>query len=327
MPLFLRENDITRVLEMDRVIAAVEEAFTLLGQGRALNRPRRRVQNPDGSVLHVMSAALPTWGVMGLKAYTSAPSGTRFVGLLYSTDTGELLALMEAHRLGQMRTGAASAVATRHMARREAGSLGLIGTGWQARGQVIAISRVRPVALVKCYSRTPDRREQFAQEMVRELGAEVVAVDSAREAVDGVDIVVTATTAREPVLQGEWLQPGMHINAIGSNWAHKQELDIPAVARCQRIAVDDLEQARQEAGDLIAAVAASAVGWDAVVELAQIVTGRTPGRVREDEVTLFESQGIALEDVAAMKVAYERALELGVGEVLSRPPAAAGEGQ
>ncbi|MDQ7819986.1 MAG: ornithine cyclodeaminase family protein [Armatimonadota bacterium] len=325
MPLFLRESDIARVLEMDRVIAAVEEAFVLLGQGRALNRPRRRVQNPDGSVLHVMSAALPPLGVMGLKAYTSAPSGTRFVGLLYSTDTGELLALMEATRLGQMRTGAASAVATRYMARPDAGSLGVIGTGWQARGQVIAISRVRPVALVKCYSRTAERREQFAAEMVEELGAEVVAVDSARDAVDGVDIIVTATTAREPVLLGEWLRPGVHVNAIGSNWAHKQELDVPAVSRCDRIAVDDLEQARQEAGDLIAAVSAGALEWDRVTELARIVAGREPGRASPDEVTLFESQGIALEDVAAMKVAYERALELGVGEVLSRPAAPAGD--
>ncbi len=318
MPLLLREDDVARVLPMDTLIAAVEDGFRLLGRQQALNRPRQRSTTKEGTVLHVMSAAIPALGVMGLKAYTSGRDGTRFMAMLYSTDTGELIAMMEANRLGQMRTGAASAVATKHMAKPDAGALGIIGTGWQARSQVIAASRVRPIALVKCYSRDARRREEFADEMIAELGAEVVAVRSAREAVEAVDIVATATTASEPVLLGEWLVPGMHVNAIGSNWTTRRELDAEAVRRCDRIAVDDVQQAREEAGDLVGASDAGLPVWDRVVELGRIVAGDTPGRAAPREITLFESQGIALEDVAAMKLAYDRARQLGVGEELRK---------
>ncbi len=318
MPLLLREDDVARVLQMDEVITAVEQAFLLLGRRQAVNRPRRRSTTAAGTILHVMSAAIPPMGVMGLKAYTSAHGGARFRGMLYSTDTGELLAMMEADRLGRMRTGAASAVATKFMARKDAGSIGVLGTGRQARSQVIAISRVRPVALVKCYSRDPQRREAFAEDLVQELGAEVVAADGAGEAVDGTDIIVTATTAADPVLLGEWLRPGVHINAIGSNWANRRELDAEAIQRCSRIAVDDLEQARQESGDLIGPAESGLLSWDRVVELGRIAAGEAPGRSSPQEITLFESQGIAAEDVAAMKLAYDRARTLGVGEELKK---------
>jgi len=315
MVLYLRESDVARLLRMEDVIAAVEEAFRQQGRGQAVNRPRQRVET-GRSMLHVMSAGLPSLGVMGFKAYTSAQHGTRFLAHLYSAESGELLAVIEADRLGQMRTGAASAVATKYMARREAGSVGIIGTGWQARSQVVAVSRVRPVALVKCFSRSPQRRESFAAEMVQELGAEVVAVDSGREAVEGTDIVITATNAREPVLRGEWLEPGMHVNAMGSNAASRRELDTEAMARAAVIAVDDLEQAKGECGDLIGGVRNHAVSWDQVVELGRIVVGEAAGRGRAEEVTLFESQGIALEDVAAMKLVYDLAREQRVGETI-----------
>lgn len=318
MPLLLREDDVARVLQMDRVIGAVEEAFRQLGNQQAINRPRQRSTTSAGTILNVMSAAIPPLKVMGLKAYTSARGGTRFIGMLYSTETGELLAMIEANRLGQLRTGAASAVATKHMARPDAGSVGIIGTGWQARSQILAISRVRPVALVKCHSREARQREAFAEEMVAELAAEVVPVETAADAVDGVDIVVTATTSPEPVVRGEWLRPGVHINAIGSNWANRRELDTAAVRASRRVAVDSLEQARLECGDLIAAVEERVLTWEQVVELGEIVTGASPGRGSAQEITLFESQGIAVEDVATMKLAYETALAMGVGEQLKK---------
>jgi alanine dehydrogenase len=318
MPLLLREADVARVLKMDDVIHAVEDAFRHLGQHKGVNRPRQRSTTATGTVLHVMSAALPPLGAMGLKAYTSAGGGARYLGMLYSVETGELLAMMEVDLLGQMRTGAASAVATKYLARTEAGSLGVLGTGKQARTQVIAISRVRPVALVKCYSRTAAHREAFAGEMVEELGGEVVAVDSARDAVEGVDIIATATTAKEPVLFGEWVAPGVHINAIGSNLATRRELDGEVVARSDRIVVDDLEQAQQESGDLIAAVQAGRSAWDRIVELGALVVGEAAGRTSARQITLFESQGIAVEDVAAMKLAYDRAVQMGVGEQLQK---------
>jgi alanine dehydrogenase len=316
MTLSLREADITRLLRMPDVITAVEEAFRQQGLGRAVNRPRQRIAT-DGSVMHIMSAALPDLGVMGLKAYSSARGATRFVCMLYSTETGELLSVMEANRLGQMRTGAASAVAAKYMARPESGAVGILGTGWQARSQISALAVVRPVALVKAYSRDLQRRVVFAEEMTEELGADVVAVDSAEEAIEDADILVTATSARDPVLSGRWLRPGMHVNAVGSNWASRRELDADAVARADRIVVDDLEQARLEAGDLIAPVAEGVLDWSQVTELGAVVTGRAEGRRAADAITLFESQGIALEDVAAMKLAYELAVTQGVGETLA----------
>jgi ornithine cyclodeaminase/alanine dehydrogenase-like protein (mu-crystallin family) len=313
MALFLREDEVGRLLQIDDVIAAVETAFREHGEGRAVNRPRQRTVT-ERTVLHVMSGGVPAAGVMGVKSYSSARGGTRFLAQLYSTESGELLAVMEANRLGQMRTGAASAVATRHLARPEAGSIGLLGTGWQARTQLRAVSRVRPIALVKCYSRTPARREAFADEMVQELGMEVVAVPSAHEAVEDVDVIITITTAREPVLLGEWVRPGVHINAAGGNVARgRRELDADAVRRSTVIAVDDLEQAKIECGDLIEAEAAGVPVWDRAAELGAILTGRSPGRTATGDVTLFESQGIAIEDVVTMKLVYERARSAGIG--------------
>jgi len=312
MPLFLRESDVSRLLHIDDVIAAVEGAFREHGEGRAINRPRQRTIT-DRAALHVMSGGVPASGVMGLKAYSSARSGARFLAMLYSTESGELLAVIEANRLGQLRTGAASAVATRALARPEAGSVGLIGTGWQARSQLRAVSRVRPIALVKCYSRTASRAEAFAAEMVRELGMEVAPVESAQEAVEDMDIIITITTAREPVLLGSWLRPGVHINAAGCNAGQRRELDGEAVRRCTIIAVDDLAQARVECGDLIQAEAAGVPVWDRAVDLGAILAGRSPGRTAAADITLFESQGIAIEDVVTMKLVYERARAAGTG--------------
>ncbi len=312
MSLFLSEDEVARVLPMEEVITAVEDAFRQLGLRKAVNRPRHRVIS-DSTVLHTMSAAIPSLGVMGLKAYSSSRGGGRFLAMLYSTTTGELLAVMEANTLGQLRTGAASGVATKYLARPNAGVVGIIGTGWQARSQLIAISKVRPVALVHVYSRDPARRSAFAEEMIRELGAEVATAESAQEAVADVDIIVTATTSREPVLLGAWLRPGVHINAIGSNWANKREIDTAVVRRADRIVVDDLEQAKIEAGDLLRPLDEDLLDWSSIVELGQLVTGDVAGRTAAEQITLFESQGIALEDVATMKLAFDRAKAAGIG--------------
>lgn len=317
MALFLREADVAALVGIDDVIDVVERGFREYGAGRAVNRPRQRVAI-DGGTLHVMAAGLPGWGVFGLKSYAVTRDGRRFISLLYSAESGQLLAMMEADTLGRLRTGAASAVATRYLARPEAGAVGILGTGAQARTQLQAIARVRPVALVKAYSPTPARREAFAEAMVQELGAEVVAVDAPEDAVSDVDIIVTITPARDPVLHGAWLRPGVHINAAGSNAAGRRELDEEAVGRAGRIVVDARDQAMIEAGDLIAPVGAGRLSWEQVVELGQIVAGAAPGRRSEDEITLFESQGIALEDVATMHLIYARAREARRGEEIGR---------
>jgi alanine dehydrogenase len=313
MVLLLRETDVAALLNMDDVLTAVEEGFRALGHGRAVNQPRSRSITPSGR-LQVMHAAVPDLGWLGLKSYATTPRGTRFLAILYRIEDGEAAAIIEADRLGQMRTGAASGVATKYLARAEAGALGVIGTGWQARSQIEAIARVRPVALVKVHSRSRERRESFAEEMIAELGAEVVAADSAEDAVDATDIVVTATTSREPVLRGAWLRPGMHINAIGSNDASRQEVDAEVVRRSDVIAVDALDQAKIECGDLIAPARDGDPVWDRAVELGAIVAAKNPGRERPEQITLFESQGLAVEDVVTMDLLYRRALAAGAGE-------------
>jgi len=316
MALWLREAEVGALLSIDDVMTAVEQGFRFLGEGAATNHPRARSVTPMGA-LNVMHAAVPPLGVTGVKTYATTRNGARFLAILYSLENGEALAIVEADKLGQIRTGAASGVATKYLARADAGTMGVIGAGWQARSQVQAVARARPIALVKVYSRSEERREVFAAEMVEDLGTEVVAVDSARDAVSDVDIAITITSAREPVLHGEWLRPGTHVNAAGANSASRRELDAEAVRRSQVIAVDALDQAKIECGDLIVPAAAGERVWERVVELGAVVAGKTAGRTRDDQITLFESQGIALEDVVTMELLYRRARASGAGQEIA----------
>lgn len=313
--LFLNEAEVAAVLRMPDLIGVLEDAFRAKAAGQAANQPRTRVLAAAGGVLHVMSAGWDAAGVMGLKAYATGPGGARFVVLLYCAD-GTPLAQMEADTLGQRRTGAATGLATKYMARADAATVAILGSGWQARTQLEAVCAVRAIRWVRVYSRTRERRELFASEMSERLGIPVEAVPSAEQAVREAAIVCTITTAREPVLAGEWLRPGAHINAAGVNWADRRELDGEAVRRATRIAVDDLPQAKMECGDLIRAASEGAFSWESAVELADVVAGRVAGRGSPEEITLFASQGIALEDVAAAKLAYDNAVADGIGRYL-----------
>lgn len=289
MALLFTEDDVRRLLPMPAAIAAVEDAMELLARGEATNHPRRRHRIPDG-LLHVMDAAMPTRGVMGLKSYTTFRGANQFHVLLYSTQTGELLALLEADWLGRIRTGAAAGVAAKRLARPDARVLGIIGAGRQARTQVEAIRAVRDLREVRVWSRTPERLREFCDE----IGA--VAAPSARAAVDGADIVVTATYSKDPVLEGAWLSPGQLVVAMGSNHLKRRELDDEAVRRADVIAVDDVEQAKLESGDLIG------VDWSRVVPLMRATAG---------SITLFKSNGIAVQDVAAAKAVVDAAKGVG----------------
>ncbi|MBI3989786.1 MAG: ornithine cyclodeaminase family protein [candidate division NC10 bacterium] len=297
---------------MKEAVEAVEEAFRALGAGNAVNRPRSRVAIPSG-MLHVMPAGLPSRQAMGFKAYTVSKSGARFLFLLYNGE-GRLLTMMEADRLGQIRTGAATGVATKHLARQDASVVGIFGTGWQARSQLEAVSFVRPIRRAKAYSRNPERCQAFCREMGQMLGLEVVPVERPEEVVKDADLLITITSAKDPVLKGDWLLPGVHINAAGSNFAHKRELDEEAVRKASFIAVDSKEQAKVESGDLLVPIEKGFLRWDDVHELGEVVAGKLPGRRSRDEITLFKSNGIALEDVACAVRVYEHARAEGVGQ-------------
>ncbi len=313
MPLLLRETDVHRLLDMPTAIETVEAALRRHATGQATNRPRQRVPAPT-SHLHVMAAGDHSLGVFGIKVYSSSPSGARFLVLLYSEADGELLAIIEGDRLGQMRTGAASGVATKYMARQNASSVGLLGTGWQAESQLLAVRAVRPIRVIKAYSRHADGRKRFAEKMSGALGLAVTPVDTPEEAVRGHEIVITATSAREPVCRGAWLEAGTHVNAIGANFLSKRELDPEVLGRAAVVAIDSAEQGRLEAGDLVSAVERGALTWESLVELGRIVDGQMPGRRSEQEITVFKSLGIAVEDIATAMRVYELATSRGMGE-------------
>jgi alanine dehydrogenase len=317
MALLLSEADVQQILTMPMALAAVEDSFRRLADGSALLHSRQRLHIPGKSYLHYMAAADGTGNYMGMKIYTSAKEGLRFLVPLFRADSGELLALIEADYLGQFRTGAASGVATRMLARADASRIGIIGTGLQSRTQLQALALVRSISGVRAFSRTAEHRERFAKEMAVQLGIPVEAVSSAQEAVRGADIVVTSTNSTDPVLDGSWLAPGMHINAIGANFPQKHELDGTAVRRCDIIVADSREQSKIEAGDLIQMYGDDKRRWDNVIELSEIVAGRVPGRSNPEQITLFKSNGIAIEDIVVAGRIYEIAKETGTGRQVS----------
>jgi alanine dehydrogenase len=313
MPLLLREADVRSLLTMRLALEAVEESFRRLGDGSGLVQPRRRLNVPGKSYLHYMAAADSAAGYMGLKIYTTSRQGLRFLVPLFDAQTGDSLALIEADYLGQVRTGAASGVATKFLAREDASTIGIIGTGSQAKTQLEAIVAVRKIEEIRAYGRDPVRRENFAKEMASRLKTPVTPVEAAERAARNAAIVVTATTSTGAVLKGEWLAPGAHINAIGANFPQKRELDDTAVRRSDRIVVDSREQSKMEAGDLIETLRDDDAGWGRVLELSGIVSGKSRGRTGADEITLFKSSGIASEDIAVAGRIYEAALERQVG--------------
>jgi alanine dehydrogenase len=305
MTILLKEADVEKMVTMDTAIEVIEQAFKLQGEYKVDNPPRRRCRLNSG-MLHVMSASLPTLGFAGLKSYTSVSGETRFHVMLYDAD-GVLVAAIEADKLGQMRTGAATGVATKYMAREDAHLVGIFGTGWQARAQVEAVCAVRNIRTVTAYSRDPENRRKFCEEMTERTGVQVQPAETPEEAAKNMDIIITATNSKEPVLKGEWLSEGTHINAIGSNFLTKQEIDVEAVRRSNCVIVDSHEQAMLESGDLAKAAEEEAFYWDDARELGVVIVGEYPGREGPAEITLFESHGIALEDVALAAKVFQLA--------------------
>lgn len=310
--LYLTEADVGRVVTMDLAIDAVSSAFRKLGLEEAENVPRRRCQT-DLVMLHVLPAAAKTLGAIGFKAYTTSKQGARFHVVLYDSKTGAMTAIIEADTLGQYRTGAASGVATKKLARPEASTVGCFGTGKQARTQLLAVCRVRPIKRIQVYGRDAARRSDFAARMSAETGVEVAAAEKPEEAARGLDIVITATNAREPVLRGEWIGEGQHVNLIGSNFHAKAEADVEVFRRATLTVVDSKDQAKVEAGDFVKALDEAVLRWADIQELAPLMVGRFPGRQSQKDVTIFKSLGLGIEDIALGVRVVEMARKQGLG--------------
>ena len=310
--IFLSESDVHELLDMRSAIDAVEEAFRRLAAGEASNVPRVRATAP-GIVLHTLSAAAPYLQLVGWKSYTTTKKGAKFLVGLHDAASGELLALIEADRLGQLRTGATTAVAAEWLASPDAGELGLFGVGKQAESQLEALACARPIKRAFVYSRREEQREGFADRMSDRLEIEVIAVDRPHEAAEDLPIVVTATNSAEPVLCGEWLAEGCLLCATGSNWRGRAELDVAAIRRADNIVCDSVEACRHEAGDFTAALEKGIFDWSRAVNLCEVVAGKSVGRNTRDSVVLFKSVGMAIEDVAVGSVLLARARKNGVG--------------
>ena len=313
--LYLTEQDVTNLLTMQDALNAVETAFKAQATGDATNEPRRRVR-ANNAILMTMSGALASLHVFGLKAYTVARGRARFHVSLYDTTTGELLALIEADKLGQMRTGAASGIATKYLARDDAKSIGIYGTGWQAKSQLAAVCGVRHIESVKVYSRSEEKRKQFSATMSQELGIANITPVAEPEAAADADILITITSSREPVLKGAWIKPGTHINAAGGNSILRSEVDDEVIKRANFIAVDSKDQARLEAGEFVFPIEKGLLTWERVQEVCHVVNGAVQGRKKVEDITLFKSLGLAIEDVATAALLYRKAVEQKIGKEL-----------
>ncbi|MGH9355123.1 MAG: ornithine cyclodeaminase family protein [Terriglobia bacterium] len=311
--LFISEADVVELFPMDLAIERIEASLRAQAQGGAVNHPRQRILLPNAS-LHYMAAALPGDNLLGMKIYAASRQSLTFLCLLCDANSGNMLAEIEADHLGRIRTGAASAVATKYLARPDASTVGVIGAGRQARTQLHAVSVVRKLQSVRAFSRNEERLRTFCSEMSLFLKLDVTPAESAEAAARSADILITATRSRDPVLNAEWVKPGAHVNAIGSNMENRREVDDELLERAAIIAVDSIEQAKLEAGDLIQGFAGSPRRWDKVIELCEIVAGRRKGRASPEDVTLFKSVGIAIWDVAAAGAIYKRALETDRGK-------------
>jgi len=312
MALLLRESDVERLLTMKTTLELVERVHREYSTGQAIDVPRERTRLPK-SALHILQGAVPSANVLGYKAYTSSREGIRFIVYAFNAERGNLDAIVEANHLGMMRTGAAGGVAAKWLAREDAKVAGVFGSGWQAHSQIEALAAVRKLERVKVYSRTREKLEKFCAEMRERTGLDVVAAASAEDTVRGSDVVVTITTSATPVFSGDWLEPGTHINAAGSNSLLRREIDETALRKAEVVVVDSRPTAIKEAGDILPALEKGRLHAGALVELGEVIAGTRPGRTSAKQVTLFESQGMAMQDLIIASELAKLARAQGVG--------------
>ena len=309
---YLTENDVRQLLTMPMAIGLVEEALRARAAGRATDVPRVRTRTPQGT-LHILQASSQDLNRIGFKAYYTSSSGTRFHVHLYDLTKGPHEAMIEANYLGIVRTGAASGVATRYLAREDASVAAVIGAGRQAVGQLEAVCEVCRIREVRVWSRTAETSRKFIEQLSPKLKVQMRAFESGAEAVRGAQVINVMTKASEPVLRGEWLEAGQHINAAGSNSLLRREIDEATVKRCNYITVDSRGTARNECGDLLPAVEKGLVDWDTVTEIGEVIIGHAPRRTSADQITLYESHGMGIQDLYVAHTLVALSRERGVG--------------
>jgi len=312
MALFLKDEDVAQCVTMAAMLEAIESMQRQYGDGQAHNMTRRKII-ADSGMLSVMGGGLFHQGLLGVKTYTVVKGAYSFQVSLYDANTGELLLYTQANRLGQLRTGATTGVAVKHLANPGDATVGIIGTGGQAPTQLEALSKVRGIKKIKAYSRTQERREEFACRMTDTMGVEVSAVASNEDAVRDCDIVLCIAATMDPVVEGAWLKDGSTLIGAGPTTWRAREVDEAVITRAGKLIVDSTEQAAIEAGDLCSAVDKGIIQWSKVHELRHIVSGAVTGRDSKDQLVYAKIMGTGVADVAAAKLAYDSAKAAGLG--------------
>ena len=312
MALFLRDEEVSRAVSMDDMLSAIESMQGHFGRGEAMVLPRKKII-ASGGVLAVMGGGLFYDGVLGVKTYTVVRGTYSFQVSLYDAETGRLMCYTQANRLGQLRTGATTALAVKYLSNSDAATVGIIGTGYQAPTQLEAISKIRNIKSVKAFSRTAENRDAFAKTMTDSLGLAVSSASGAQEVVEGSDVVICIAAATEPVVNGEWLASGVTLIGAGPTTWRIREVDDAAIVRADKIFVDSVEQARDEAGDMASAVDRGLLQWSQLLELRHAVAGTVSGRDNHNQIVFAKMMGTGVADVAAAKLAYDKATEMGLG--------------
>lgn len=315
MALYLTEDDVRRLLTMADALSAVEDVHRWHATGEAIDTPRARSRTPT-SALHMLHGAVMPLGVMGYKSYTTSREAARFWVHLFDVATGRPLAVLEADYLGMMRTGATGGLAARVLAREDTRRALVFGAGWQAQSQIEALCAVREVEELRVAARKRDKLERFCAEQSQRLGRPVLPADDVEAEVRSADLIVTITTASDPLFDGRWLKDGTHVTAAGSNALIRREIDEATIRRAGVVAVDARATALRESGDLLPALEKGRLNEYGLVELGELLTGMRPGRRDQTQVTLFESQGMAIQDLALAARVFDKARVAGLGQAL-----------
>ncbi len=309
---YLTEKDVQQVLNMEILLETTERSLKDRALHNAIDIPRQRIYTPEGTQ-HVLQASSKAIGYTGFKYYYTRPTGKSFYVHLISIETGKLAAIVEAIWMSMVRTGAASGAATNYLANEDASIVGQIGSGYQSIGQLEAVCAVRKIKEARVYSRTRDKLEAYCKKMSDKLGVSVIPAESAEAAVRGAHILNVITKSATPTIKGEWLTPGVHINAAGSNALSRAEIDDATVKRCDLITVDSRGTAQKECGDLVSSAEKGVIQWEYLTEIGDVYAGLAPKRTSATQITLYESHGMGIQDLYGAAKALELAKARGLG--------------
>ena len=314
--IYIDEATSSKILNMDNALNLVEESFTTYAQGKSFNMTRQRMRIRKGA-LHMLPGAVPYKNVIGFKAYTSFRAGLIFKVHLYDAENGNPLAIVDANEIGRLRTGAATGIATKYMAKKESSTVFIFGGGFQAEAQLEAVCKTTKINKVYVTTRKIENAQNFAEKMSHSLGIEIIPTQNIEEDLPKVDIIITITTSVKPLFEHTMLNPnGVHINGAGSNALIRAEVPEKTIEAAEVLAVDSKDVAAIECGDILPSLEKGRLHWNEIVELGEITAGFRKGRITENGITIFQSQGMGLQDIMCAEFIYRKAVAENLGKML-----------